>query len=76
MRRDMSVRSSAIKFLFVTQAKARGHLGFAQRTLDYKLHLQFALRAIRYANVRFGILPRQSGFRRNDGEEQTRRMCK
>jgi hypothetical protein len=30
---------------------------------------QAALRAIRFADVRFGILPSQSGFRRNDEVE-------
>ncbi len=42
---------------------------FARRKskeLDYTRLLSRALRAIRYANVRSGILPPQSGFRRND----------
>jgi hypothetical protein len=30
---------------------------------------RLALRAIRFANVRFGILPSQSGLRRNDAQE-------
>jgi hypothetical protein len=30
--------------------------------LDYSLHPQLARRAIRYANVRSGILPLQSGL--------------
>jgi hypothetical protein len=35
--------------------------------MDYSPLLRAALRAIRLsANVRFGILPSQSGFRRND----------
>ena len=41
--------------------------------MDYSPLLRAALRAIRLAaNVRFGILPSQSGFRRNDGEGRTR----
>jgi len=36
------------------------------KELDYAPLLRRALRAIRFANVRFGILPSQSGFRRND----------
>jgi len=49
-----------------------------KRELDYTRLLSRALRAIRCANVRSGILPPQSGFRRNDehrrrrgGREQT-----
>ena len=34
--------------------------------MDYSSHPRLAVRAIRYANVRFGILPPQSGFRRHD----------
>jgi len=34
--------------------------------LEYNLHQQVALRAIRFADVRFGILPTQSGVARND----------
>jgi hypothetical protein len=34
--------------------------------MDYSPHPRLALRAIRCANVRFGILPPQSGLRRND----------
>ena len=37
-----------------------------QAKLDYTRLLPRALRAIRYANVRFGILPAQSRFRGND----------
>jgi hypothetical protein len=36
--------------------------------LDYSPLPRLALRAIRCANVRFGILPPQSGLRRNDGQ--------
>ncbi|HSJ41765.1 MAG TPA: hypothetical protein VK955_12025, partial [Xanthobacteraceae bacterium] len=36
------------------------------KELDYTRLLSRALRAIRSANVRFGILPPQSGLRRND----------
>jgi hypothetical protein len=32
--------------------------------MDYSLHPQLALRAIGFADVRSGILPPQSGFRR------------
>jgi hypothetical protein len=40
------------------------------KELDYaRLSLPRALRAIRYANVRFGILPPQSRFRGNDDRE-------
>jgi len=39
--------------------------------MDYSPHPRLALRAIRYANVRFGILPPQSGFRRNNELIQT-----
>src|SRR4029079_19298863 len=35
--------------------------------MDYSLHPQLALRAIRCTNVRFGILPSQSRLRGNDG---------
>ncbi|MFT3792428.1 MAG: hypothetical protein QM741_15500 [Rudaea sp.] len=38
--------------------------------MDYKLRPQFALRAIRCANVRFGILPAQSRFRGNDEQKE------
>jgi hypothetical protein len=41
--------------------------------MDDALHPQAALRAIRCADVRSGILPAQSGFRRNDGVEGFRR---
>jgi len=34
--------------------------------MDDSLHLQLTLRAIRCANVRFGILPAQSRLRGND----------
>jgi hypothetical protein len=37
-----------------------------QITVDYAPLLRRALRAIRYANVRFGILPSQSRLRGND----------
>ncbi|HMM65416.1 MAG TPA: hypothetical protein PKC03_00620 [Dokdonella sp.] len=37
------------------------------KALGDALHPQLALRAIRKANVRFGILPPQSGMRRDDG---------
>jgi hypothetical protein len=40
--------------------------GSKGKELDYTRLLSRALRAIRYANVRFGILPTQSGFRRDD----------
>jgi hypothetical protein len=39
------------------------------KELDYTRLLSRALRAIRCANVRFGILPSQSGFRRNDDKK-------
>ena len=38
-----------------------------REALDYTRLLSRALRAIRCANVRSGILPPQSGVRRNDG---------
>jgi hypothetical protein len=38
------------------------------KKLDYKLRPQFAVQAIRYANVRFGFLPSQSRLRGNDDE--------
>jgi hypothetical protein len=37
--------------------------------MDYAPLLRRALRAIRFANVRFGILPPQSRFRGNDDGE-------
>jgi hypothetical protein len=37
--------------------------------IDDSLHPQASLRAIRCADVRSGILPAQSGFRRNDVEK-------
>jgi hypothetical protein len=36
--------------------------------MDYRLLLQPALRAVSFADVRSGILPPQSGLRRNDME--------
>jgi hypothetical protein len=41
-----------------------------KKKLDYTRLLSRALRAIRCANVRSGILPPQSGFRRNDEQEK------
>jgi hypothetical protein len=40
------------------------------KELDYTRLLSRALWAIRYANVRSGILPPQSGFRRNDEQRK------
>jgi hypothetical protein len=40
--------------------------GNRAKTPDYTRLLPRALRAIHYANVRSGILPSQSGFRRHD----------
>ena len=39
------------------------------KSLDDVLLLLHTLRAIRYANVRFGVPPPQSGLRRNDEQE-------
>jgi len=39
---------------------------FVSKELDFVRLLPHALRAVRYASVRSGILPSQSGFRRND----------
>ena len=58
----------------VTQAEAGVHL--AVDLIEGKPNwitrrvLRLALQAIRYANVRFGILPAQSGLRRNDEQNQ------
>jgi len=41
----------------------------APKPLDYTRLLSRALRAVRYANVRSGILPSQSGLRRNGEQE-------
>jgi hypothetical protein len=43
------------------------HCGASE--LDYSPHPRLAFQAIRFANVRFGILPSQSSFRWNDGKE-------
>jgi len=40
--------------------------------MDYTPLLRRALRAIRFANVRFGILPAQSRFRGNDDNKRGR----
>jgi hypothetical protein len=53
--------------LKVSLIKVRRHRSRPPRgELDYTRLLSRALRAIRYANVRSGILPPQSGFRLND----------
>jgi len=50
----------------VIPAKAGIHVDSFKRKMDYALLLQRALRAIDCVDVHFGILPSQSGFRRND----------
>jgi hypothetical protein len=51
----------------VIPAKAGIYVGlFSVAKMDDRPLLRPALRAIGYADVRSGILPSQSGFRRND----------
>ena len=45
-----------------------------KKELNYTRLLPRALRAIRYANVRFGILPAQSRFRGNDDRRVDSRL--
>ena len=56
----------ALISLSVIPANARTRFLFTCHILDYVLLLQHALRAIRSANVRSGILSPQSGVRRED----------
>jgi hypothetical protein len=64
LRHDLS--DSRNCFLSSFQRKLESSFRLTAKELDYQRLLSRALRAIRYANVRFGILPPQSGFRRDD----------
>jgi hypothetical protein len=46
-------------------------IGLEENQKDDATLLRRALRAIGFADVRSGILPPQSGFRRNDGQNQS-----
>ena len=65
-RRPGESRDPVTLFLHACNAVMRVPIRIKTRD-DATLH-RLALRAIRSANVRFGILPPQSGFRRDDGE--------
>jgi len=52
----------------VIPAKAGIHLDHARSKMDCALLLQRALQAIDFVDVRYGILPSQSGLRRNDDQ--------
>jgi hypothetical protein len=59
----------------VIPAQAGIHFAFSVKNrikMDYTPLLRRALRAIRFANVRFGILPAQSRFRGNDDNKRGR----
>jgi hypothetical protein len=62
------ILAPAVVLVAVIPAKAGIHFLFSlvanlsDQELDYSPHPRLALRAIRYANVRFGILPPQSGL--------------
>ncbi len=58
--------------LSVIPAQAGIHLDFEQKELDDAPPQRLPLRSIRDANVRSGILPAQSGLRRDDENEKRR----
>ena len=52
-----------------SQRGLRSIFEMSEIKMDYMLLLQHVLRAIRSPKVRAGILPPQSGLRRDDGKE-------
>jgi len=57
---------AGIQFLPFEKTMLECRRSSCEEELDYARLLSRALRAIRCANVRSGVLPAQSGFRRND----------
>jgi len=60
---QVAVQREPLLFLVIP---AKAGIQWSAKTLDYSPHPRLALRAIGFADVRYGILPAQSGLRRDD----------